>query len=226
MTTITDSPNFCFLYSPWKFCSLITYIHGSCKFVIDSVLLFLPRWLLEKRNVDVGDLCYQHVIPLHWIQCLSVFHWMANNLDGFWNTAAFCSTVWPRLVWSELHLYTSGQPGMAGEQFTHIWGYAVWIRCWEAVCLSPCPLWVGEIWLLELQSSEWALTDCRLSWLSFSWCMAVGEGFPAGSGTVVCALLPLVLGCAIPQEEGAGSHADILPSPGDSCSSQAGVNQK
>lgn len=47
--------------------SPITHIHGSYKFVIDSVLLFLPRRLLEKRNLIVRDL-YQHIIPLNWIQ--------------------------------------------------------------------------------------------------------------------------------------------------------------
>lgn len=48
--------------------SSITYIHGSHKFVIDSALLFLPTRLLEKRNLNVGDLCYQLVILLNWIQ--------------------------------------------------------------------------------------------------------------------------------------------------------------
>lgn len=47
--------------------SPITHIHGSYKFVIDSVLLSLPRRLLEKRNINVRDLCYQYVIPLNWI---------------------------------------------------------------------------------------------------------------------------------------------------------------
>lgn len=48
--------------------SPITHIHGSYKFVIDSLLLFLPRRLLEKINLNVGDLCYQYIIPLNWIQ--------------------------------------------------------------------------------------------------------------------------------------------------------------
>lgn len=48
--------------------SPITHTHGSRKFVIDSVLLFPPRRLLEKKKLNVGGLRYQLVIPLNWIQ--------------------------------------------------------------------------------------------------------------------------------------------------------------
>lgn len=105
------------LFSP------ITYIHGSHKFVIDSALLFLPTRLRKKKFKCWGSLLsacntikLDSVMRSQTWQCLDVFHWMANNLDGFWNTSASCSTVGSRLLWSEIHLYTSAQPRMAGEQ--------------------------------------------------------------------------------------------------------------
>lgn len=214
--------------------SPIAHIRGSCKFVIDSVLLFLRRRLLEKKKIK----CWGSLLSAYYTikldsgtrfqteSCLSVFHWMANNLDGFWNAPAFCSIAWPRLVWSGTHLYTPAQPRMAGEQSTHILGCAVWIGCCDAVSLSPCPF-------------RWEQSDC---WS----CKAVNELWqpldPPGRGclgarlwgkvflqalTQPCVLSSLwSLGCAIPWQEGAGSHAAPLSSPGDHCFSQAGVTRK
>lgn len=146
--------------------SPIAHIHGSCKFVIDSVLLFLRRRLLEKKKkLNVGDLCYQHIIPLNWIQARGSRLRVVSVFSTEWQITWMASEM--RLHFAALHDQDwSGQEhtctpllslGWLGSSPPTSWA----VQCGSvAVMLFLCPrVHLGESNLIAGAAKQWMSSD-------------------------------------------------------------------